>query len=203
MNNDKVAFRVVCGVFLVLCVLMLSSCSVNRGSVFLRNRGACFMDVVKYVMTSDTKLNVWRFTPDEFDFADTNKIYTVEFCPLRARKHWIILVHNKDAAVTEKSINGMMDDVVLRISLSNADSGELLFEEVIRGPYTTWEQRNENNEINLYKTCVYRFMPPSFPWKYSDRIRITIAPQVLNDKTQSLEACSKHSLLVSEWYPVY
>ncbi len=203
MSNGKIAFRVACGIFLIFCVLMLSSCSVNRSIIFFQNRGACFVDGVMYVITSDTKLNVWRFTPNEFDPADTNRIYTVEFCPLRARKHRIILVHKSDASVTKKSINEMMNNVVLRISLSNVDSGELLCEEEIRGPYITGGAINENNEIILYETCVYRFLPPLFPWKYSDRIKITIAPRMLNDKMQTFELRSMPSLVVSEWYPVY
>lgn len=194
----KSGFRIACllflslvGIFFLLYVgLIIHYCCTGN----LGNRIASLKDLCEYVLTSNTKLENWAFSPENFDFEQTNQVYVAEFCPLRARKHSVYFLHKNAETLDSKRIEQLVNGVVLKIAVYHAQTGDL-YEEVARMGFSTSEHK---------ATPIYKFSTADLPWKYTDKLRIEIVPLALNLRMNESESeLNKTELHVTESLPFY
>lgn len=185
------SFLAICGIILLLYAgIIVYYCS---GGIF-ENRVASLKDLCVYIFASDSKRNTWEFSPGDFDFEHTNRIYVMEFRPQLARKHEVYFSHSKVEALNIKHIEKLVNGVALQIAVYNALTGAL-YEKVTRVGFSTSHNKS---------TPIYVFSTADLPWKYTDKLRIEIAPMVLNVRLEGLESeMNKTELRVSESVPFY
>ena len=185
------SFLAVCGIMLLLYVgIAVHYCCCGR----FENRVASLKDLVAYILASDSKRNRWEFSPREFDFENTNRVYVIEFSPRLARKHDIYFSHNRVESLDSSRIEKLVNGVVLQIAISNAQTGAL-YERVARVGFLT-----SQNKV----TPIYTFSAADLPWKYTDKLRIEITPTALNLRLKGSEAeLNMTELRVAESVPFY
>ena len=196
----KSCVRIVCLLFFVICggvVLLFGGMAVHYCCTGrFENRVASLKDFVAYILFSGAKRNSWKFTPGYFDFVHTNQTYAVEFCPRLAGKHDIYFTYDNFLPQDSNRAEKLMKGVALQIAIYHVQSG-VLHEKVARIGLTTlgYEQ---------LVTPIYTFSTADLPWKYTDRLRIEIAPLALNVRREELDDRSdKVELMVCESVPFY
>jgi hypothetical protein len=185
------SFLAVCGIMLLLYGgIAIHYCCSGR----FENRVASLKDLAEYIIASDSKRNSWGFSPMEFDFGNTNRVYVIEFSPRLARKHNVYFSHNRVESLNRMRIEKLVNGVVLQIAISNAQTGAL-YEKAARVGFSTSQDK---------VTPIYTFSTADLPWKYTDKLRIEIRPMALNINLEESEAdMNKTELLVSEGVPFY
>ena len=184
--------------FLVICCIALlfyggiavHYCCCGR----FENRVASLKDLAMYIFDSNSKRNRWAFSPEEFDFEHTNRVYVIEFYPQLARKHNVYFSHTRVESLNRSRIEKLVNGVALQIAISNAQTGDL-YEKAARVGFSTSQDK---------VTPIYTFSTADLPWKYSEKLRIEIMPMALNINLDESEAdMNKTELLVSEGVPFY
>lgn len=168
----------------------------------LYNSIANINEICSYIITSDSTLAKYDFTPRIIDFSNTNILYSTELSPTRMRPYKVYIIFPKDCFGNKISdghftCKNTMVNARFKLIISNHEnSKEILCNNIKINPIIDVSSRIIAYEIEL---CSFHLI--NLPWNYNERIRITL---ILLNRPHNIDSLPIGGRLqVSEWYPLY
>ena len=187
-------------------IMFLGLLTNHAVAVSPRNWAANLGDIVKYIVTSERALEEYEISPNKFDMSDTNRIYTAEFAPIRARPHHIKLVWQKDDVSKQDCRDvvhwpDLMDGAVFKITITNLENDKSKINVVARSLKTNVIYDDYSLNPKLYESTIYSFNVSDFSWHYRKRIKVDV--QMLHAPCCGTYHIGNPRIVVREWYPLY